>query len=445
MRGSQLKHGKGSSMRRHIVLLTMVAGAFAAAGCAMGGLGLTSQNAYSDTYYNASDASRDAERAAQERIEAEKAEQQMRLAEAQRAKELAEQEAKQPKATSTTRVLGPNDFDTYQEYRDYVDRLGESKRKPANSTSETSAAQPNNTQASVVNNYYIGSSNTPYEPACVTTSYVYYETPSLWWDVLFDPWFCVSYRRHYSWWPYYYGYYGSYYDPYWHYAWSPWPYHSPYHHWYGGYWDGYHQGWYDGYYGGWYGGYWESYPVPPVYQSNDRIQLSRSSEMSSMSSYGRAQRSAYAQTRGSSEFSDINSRREDLNRASEYSRSQANEYNSYNTRRADYESPRSTSRRDDSYSYPSQHSYTGTESTRSAPSYTAPSRSSNSYVPQYNTDRQSNTSRRMESQPSSYSSPTRSSYDAPASSSYNSRSSEGATSTRSSSPSTVGTSSTRRQ
>ncbi len=286
-------------------------------------------NSRSDVYYTRAEAQHDAEieqlREQKEQAEREAAQAKRELLrqqeatrraeqEAQRQRELAQQALETP-TDGSQEILGPEDFDSYAQYRDYLDKgyaVRTSKQAtPASysdnsSTSYNSAPQRHDSyyyqseqQPTTVNNYYLSPSDGGY----YATSY--YDYPDYALIVTFDPWVYASYRSRrwydmpwrYSWYawdsywwrcdyaylygyPYYgYPYYGSPYYPSSSYAWGA----------YDGYRWGYHDGFYDGY--NWGGGSTPSYQ-PPIRNNTQRtVYTGQRPEMASMAGYGRQTRS----------------------------------------------------------------------------------------------------------------------------------------------------------
>ena len=129
----------------------------------------SAQSPYSDTYFNNASLKKEAE-----------------AAKAQR--EAEEREYREALAASSTpvreEIKKPEDFNTYAEYREYLDGLG--KRTSSKATNSSSVPQQTSSQTTasgtVVNNYYVNT-----EPS-VQSVYVEYDP---WWDLtmglFFDP------------------------------------------------------------------------------------------------------------------------------------------------------------------------------------------------------------------------------------------------------------------
>ena len=110
-------------MKRHLIAISVAAALlFSLGSCSIQGLGLASNSPYADTYYTRTDAARDAVVARQQQGEAAKAaaEEQARL-DAERARSIASTDDRVAEPSET--ILGPDDFASYQEYRDYLDRV----------------------------------------------------------------------------------------------------------------------------------------------------------------------------------------------------------------------------------------------------------------------------------------------------------------------------------
>lgn len=345
----------------------------------------SAQSPYSDTYFNNASLKKEAEAAKAQR----------------EAEEIREREYREALAASSTpvreEIKKPEDFNTYAEYREYLDGLG--KRTSSKATNSSSVTQQTSSQTTasgtVVNNYYVNT-----EPS-VQSVYVEYDP---WWDLtmglFFDPWYCTSYRVRYyrpsySYWydpfvydPWRWNYWGGYYNS-WNYGWN-------YKHGYGngyahGYWDGYRDGYYDG-------GYGYYAPQPPLYVPRERIVgASMPSTNASMSGYGRVQRSATAQQARTDSYyrNSMTTRRDDGIQSStrgdytpNYTSPESGNSRSYysgdwqqstrreqnNTQTTRREQSSSPSTRHDSYSTP-QSSTRGSYNNSDTRHYTPPSRS----------------------------------------------------------------------
>ena len=344
----------------------------------------SAQSPYSDTYFNNASLKKEAEAAKAQR----------------EAEEVREREYREALAASSTpvreEIKKPEDFNTYAEYREYLDGLG--KRTSSKATNSSSATQQTSSQTTasgtVVNNYYVNTEPTV-QSVCVE-----YDP---WWDLtmglFFDPWYCTSYRVRYyrpsySYWydpfvydPWRWNYWGGYYNS-WNYGWN-------YKHGYGngyahGYWDGYRDGYYDG-------GYGYYAPQHPLYVPRERIVgASMPSTNASMSGYGRVQRSATAQQARTDSYyrNSMTTRRDDGIQSStrgdytpnytspesgnsrsyysgDWQQTTRRENNTQTTRREQSSSP---STRRDSYSTP-QSSTRGSYNNSDTRYYTPPSRS----------------------------------------------------------------------
>lgn len=282
--------------------------------CATTGLGLSHSNVYSDAYYTREDAAKEAAaaKAHNEALrEAQVAAERQRQADAAAAKSESPDTQTPPAAQS--RTLGPEDFATYQEYREYLDnasRQGSGNTAPQQGngtqasqkgTATNPHAMPNQGAATqVTNNYYY---TQPAPSSVVYTSY--WDSPSYAWTVTFDPWYCTTYRVRYASWPHHTHVY--YYDrPYWTYPYPPYSYawHYPYGSWSydHGYYDGFHDGFYSGYYAG--GGYHRS---QHTIINQREIFVGRRPQSTAMSNYGRIQRSPQGQVQSSAEYPSVRS------------------------------------------------------------------------------------------------------------------------------------------
>lgn len=297
-------------------------------GCAS--LGSGGYNGRSDVYYTQAEAKHDAEveqlREQKEQAEREAAQAKRELEQQKEATRRAEQEAqyqrdlaqqsKQNQVPTTQEALGPEDFDSYAEYRDYVDR-GHSVRNSKQNTSSRYTDGDNNPssysstpqrqdnyyyqqqgqqQPATVNNYYVNT---------LSTSGYYYanycDYPDYAMIVTFDPWVYASYR------------YRRWYDVPWRYSWYGWDsywcrydyayyYGVPYRYGYPYYpnssyaWgvdDGYRWGYQDGFYDGyhWGNGSTPSYQ-PPIRNNTRRTEYAgKRPDMATMAGYGRNTRS----------------------------------------------------------------------------------------------------------------------------------------------------------
>lgn len=304
------------------------------AGCGTTGQNINGASPLSGAYYTRQDAEHDREialarrEAELERLKRQEAEWRAKEAEykAQKAQEEAEKAKrdaqrertveKQPPAAG--RELGPQDFSSYAEYREYVDgrngtparvlkgtsnaydadgdRYSDGQRGASARAGSYTGGQQGNT---TVNNYYIDRPAQRYEP--MSWDY-WYDRPSYSYLVTFDPWFNYSYRIYCDWYgPCYWGYgYSPYFYAYpsiWtydYYGYWGYPYvrHSA---WSSGYYWGYNDGYREGYYYG--GGYTPQASVPVAPRQVDGVRVPRAA---SMSGYGRAQRSASYASEGRS-------------------------------------------------------------------------------------------------------------------------------------------------
>ena len=328
----------GNEMKARWWTLGLISVSLVMAGCGIAGQGISGASPVNGSYYTQEDAAHDREvalarrEAELERLKRREAEQraaeaerkaQRAQADAARVKEKAAQEAaaaqqKQEEA----RELGPEDFDSYAEYREYVDNRNAGVKRPArretSSYSDGESRYDNNRSSSpvyserysdgrgstTVNNYYI---ETPSQRYASASWNYWYGRPSYSYIVTFDPWFNVRYSVYRDWYdPYYFGYaYDPFCSPYpmrWTYEMYAYDYYYGYYGYYGypygrgqawrnGYYWGYNDGYRDGYYNG--GGYVPQASIP----SPRRVEGVRSPRAASMSGYGRAQRSATAGVR----------------------------------------------------------------------------------------------------------------------------------------------------
>lgn len=276
--------------------------------CATTHFGANENSIYNDSYYSAKDAENDALRAKNRRLKQEQEYQQQQLQLAKEAQERANIEAQTNNSQISQQIeqqpKTPNDFDSYAEYRAYVDEIGSAPKKQKIAQTNSEFAQqnyypsspnpyaqqqtPNRDRTTVVNNYYLD--NSPYDP--------FYSPTSSLMLVSLDPWYCSTYRLQYRTYnPYWYSPYPSAwnyprygYNYYWL---SPyWPY--PHYGFYG--YENYNHGFHDGYYAGrnssWY--YYPNAHAPSSY--GREVIHHRRPSMASMGGYGRAQRSMTAAT-----------------------------------------------------------------------------------------------------------------------------------------------------
>lgn len=312
-------------------LLGMVGIALVMAGCGTTGQNMNGASPLSGAYYTRQDAEHDRE-VAQARREAELERQKRQEAEwraqeaeykaqkAQKEAEKAKKDAQRELAVEKQRAeeireLGPEDFNSYAEYREYIDNrngsvvriskngknsyaVDEDRYDAGRRGTPTYSERYSDAQgATTVNNYYMDNPAQRYD--IISWNY-WYDRPSYSYIVTFDPWFNIRYRIYRDWYsPFYWGYV---YDPFAYYYPTRWAYdYYGYYYNYYGYW-GYpynrHSAWHNGYYWGYNDGYRDGYYYGGGYAPQASIAVAprqadgvRAPRAASMSGYGRAQRS----------------------------------------------------------------------------------------------------------------------------------------------------------
>ena len=320
-------------MEKRWWIFGMGAIALVAAGCGVVGQGGGGASPMGSSYYTQQDAAhdrelelaqREAELERQKRLEAERraaeAERKAREAQDAAAKSAAKEKPRREDVAPQQggRALGPEDFSSYAEYREYIDALDQGGARPQKAKTDSYAektnryrdGQPDNPTyterysdrqgATTINNYYVESPARRYE----ASAWNYWGSrPSYSYIVTFDPWFNVRYLVYRDWYdPFYYRtyWYDPFYAPYgysWGYGYYSydryygyWAYPYERNAWGNGYYWGYNDGYHDGYYGGGY--YLPSQAAVPSLRRADGVRAPQA--VSSMSGYGRAQRSASA-------------------------------------------------------------------------------------------------------------------------------------------------------